>query len=125
ACCDIVNSGAAYEEGKIIYSLLDAHVVADDAENGTEVWRTKVGETNIGETFTGAPIAIKDKVIIGNSGAELGVRGYVAALDVKTRRALWRPYNTAPDADVKIGASFRPFYEKDRGKDLGVSSWPS
>jgi PQQ-dependent dehydrogenase (methanol/ethanol family) len=67
---------------------------------------------------------VKDKVIIGNSGGELGVRGYVAALDVKTGREVWRAYNTGPDADVKIGANFKPFYEKDRGTNLGVSSWP-
>jgi len=125
ACCDIVNRGAAYADGKIIYSLLDAHVVAVDAENGTEVWRTKVGDPNIGETFTGAPLVVKDKVIIGNSGGELGVRGYVAALDIKSGHELWRAYNTGPDADVKIGSNFHPFYEKDRGTDLGVSTWPS
>jgi alcohol dehydrogenase (cytochrome c) len=125
ACCDVVNRGAAYADGKIIYSLLDAHVVAVNADDGTEAWRTKVGDTNIGETLTGAPLVIKDKVLIGNSGAELGVRGYVAALDVKSGKELWRAYNTGPDTDVKIGPNFKPFYEKDRGKDLGVSSWPS
>jgi PQQ-dependent dehydrogenase (methanol/ethanol family) len=125
ACCDVVNRGAAYADGKIIYSLLDTNVVAVDAEKGTEVWRTKVGNTNVGETFTAAPLVVKDKVIIGNSGGELGVRGYVAALDVKSGKEVWRAYNTGPDADVKIGPSFKPFYEKDRGTDLGVSSWPS
>src|SRR5581483_4669038 len=110
ACCDIVNRGAVFADGKIIYNLLDAHTVAVDAESGKEVWRTKVGDINVGETITGAPLAIKDKVIVGNSGAELGVRGYVAALDVKTGRELWRAYNTGPDSDVKIGPSFHPFY---------------
>jgi PQQ-dependent dehydrogenase (methanol/ethanol family) len=79
---------------------------------------------NKGETLTGAPLAVKDKVIVGNSGGELGVRGYVVALDAKTGKELWRAYNTGPDTEVKIGASFKPFYEKDRGKDLGVSTWP-
>ena len=123
ACCDVVNRGATFANGKIIYSLLDAHVVAIDANDGHEVWRTKVGDINVGETFTSAPLAVKDKVIVGNSGGELGVRGYVAALDVNTGKLLWRAYNTGPDADVKIGASFHPFYAKDQGKDLGVSSW--
>jgi lanthanide-dependent methanol dehydrogenase len=125
ACCDVVNRGAAYADGKIIYSLLDAHVVAVDAETGAETWRTKVGDINIGETFTGAPLVVKDKVIVGNSGAELGVRGYVAALDVKTGRELWRAFNAGPDSDVKIGANFHAFYPKDQGKDLGASSWPA
>jgi len=123
ACCDVVNRGATYADGKIIYSLLDTNVVAVDAEKGTEVWRSKVGDINVGETFTAAPIVVKDKVIVGNSGGELGVRGYVAALDVKTGKVLWKAYNTGPDSDVKIGANFKPFYAKDQGKDLGVSSW--
>ncbi len=123
ACCDTVNRGATFADGKIIYSLLDANVVAVDAEKGTEVWRSKVGDINIGETFTAAPIVVKDKVIVGNSGGELGVRGYVAALDVKTGKILWKAYNTGPDSDVKIGPKFKAFYSKDQGKDLGVTSW--
>ena len=124
ACCDTVNRGAVYAAGNIIYSLLDSNVVGVDAETGKEVWRTKVGDIDRGETMTSAPLAVKDKVIVGNSGGELGVRGYVAALDAKTGKELWRAYNTGPDSEVKIGASFKPFYPKDQGKDLGVSSWP-
>src|SRR5436190_621042 len=52
ACCDVVNRGASFADGKIIYNLLDAHTVAVDAETGKEVWRTKVGDINIGETIT-------------------------------------------------------------------------
>jgi lanthanide-dependent methanol dehydrogenase len=125
ACCDTVNRGASYADGKIIYSLLDATVVAVDVETGHEVWRTRVGDINRGETFTGAPIVVKDRVLVGNSGGELGVRGYVAALDVKSGHELWRAFNTGPDSDVKIGPTFHAFYAKDQGKDLGVSSWPS
>jgi PQQ-dependent dehydrogenase (methanol/ethanol family) len=125
ACCDIVNRGAVYADGKIIYNLLDAHTVAVDAKTGKEVWRTRVGDINLGETITGAPIVVNDKVIVGNSGAELGVRGYVAALDVKSGKELWRAFNTGPDADVKIGPGFHAFYAKDQGKDLGVTSWPA
>jgi PQQ-dependent dehydrogenase (methanol/ethanol family) len=123
ACCDVVNRGAAFAAGKIVYNLLDAHTVAVDAETGKELWRAQVGNINIGETITGAPLVIKDKVIVGNSGAELGVRGYVAALDLETGRELWRAFNTGPDVDVKIGPRFRPFYAKDRGTDLGTSTW--
>jgi alcohol dehydrogenase (cytochrome c) len=123
ACCDVVNRGATSANGKIIYSLLDAHVVAVDANDGHEVWRTKVGDINLGETFTAAPLAVKDKVIVGNAGGEMGVRGYVAALDVNTGKELWRAYNTGPDADVKIGSKFHAFYAKDQGKDLGVTTW--
>jgi lanthanide-dependent methanol dehydrogenase len=125
ACCDVVNRGPAFAKGKIIYSLLDANLVAVDIATGKQAWRTKVGDINIGETLTGAPIVIKNKVIVGNSGGELGVRGYVAAFDVDSGKEVWRAYNTGPDTDVKIGSNFHPFYEKDRGKDLGVSSWRS
>ena len=97
ACCDVVNRGASFGDGKIVYSLLDATVVAVDTETGKEAWRTRVGDINKGETFTGAPIVVKDRVLVGNSGAELGVRGYVAALDLKTGKELWRAFNTGPD----------------------------
>src|SRR5690348_9278596 len=71
ACCDVVNRGAAYGDGKIVYSLLDATVVAVDAASGQEAWRTTVGDINRGETFTAAPIVVKNHVLVGNSGAEL------------------------------------------------------
>ena len=123
ACCDVVNRGASFANGKIIYSLLDANVVAVNADNGTEAWRTRVGDINKGETLTNAPLVVKNEAIVGNSGGEMGVRGYVAALDVDSGKELWRAYNTGPDSDVKIGAGFHPFYQKDQGKDLGVSTW--
>jgi lanthanide-dependent methanol dehydrogenase len=123
ACCDIINRGAVYADGKIIYNTLDAQTVAVDAKSGKEVWRTRVGDISIGETMTGAPLVVKNAVIVGDAGAELGVRGYAEALDLKTGKPLWKAYNTGPDADVLIGADFKPFYAKDRGKDLGVSTW--
>ncbi len=124
ACCDVVNRGAAFHDGRIYYNTLDNHVVAVDAETGGEVWKTKVGDINLGETMTMAPMIVKDKVIVGNSGGELGVRGWVMALDAGSGRVAWKAFNTGPDNDVLIGARFRPFYEMDRGADLGVSSWP-
>jgi PQQ-dependent dehydrogenase (methanol/ethanol family) len=124
ACCDIVNRGASYAEGKIIYNLLDSHTVAVDAETGKEVWRTRVGDINLGETFTMAALVVKNRVIVGNSGGELGVRGKILGLDVATGKEVWRAYNTGSDKDVRIGADFKAFYAKDQGKDLGISSWP-
>lgn len=123
ACCDVVNRGASYADGKIVYNTLDAQTVAVDATTGKEVWKTRVGNIDIGETFTMAPLVVRNKVIVGNSGAELGVRGYVAALDLGTGKILWKAYTTGPDSDVRIGPDFRPFYAKDRGKDLGVRTW--
>jgi lanthanide-dependent methanol dehydrogenase len=123
ACCDIVNRGASYADGKIIFNTLDANTIAVDAHTGKEVWRTRVGNIDIGETVTMAPLVVKDKVIVGNAGGELGVRGWVLALDVKNGHEVWRAYNTGPDRDVKIGAGFKAFYPKDQGADLGAKSW--
>jgi PQQ-dependent dehydrogenase (methanol/ethanol family) len=124
ACCDVVNRGASYFDGKIFYNTLDAHTVAVDAATGKEVWKTRVGDINIGETVTMAPLVAKGKVLVGNSGGEMGVRGWITALDAGTGRVAWKAYNTGPDSEVRIGSRFKPFYAKDRGKDLGVTSWP-
>ncbi len=124
ACCDVVNRGASYADGKVIYNTLDGHTVAVDVKNGKEAWRTKLGNINVGETLTMAPLVVKDKVIVGNSGGELGVRGWVAALSVQDGHVVWKAFNTGPDKDVLIGADFKPFYPKDQGVDLGVKTWP-
>jgi PQQ-dependent dehydrogenase (methanol/ethanol family) len=123
ACCDDVNRGAAYHNGRIIYNLLDNHTIAVDANTGKEVWRTKLDDVNKGATMTMAPLVVKNKVIVGVSGGELGVRGWVAALDANTGKILWRAYNTGPDKDVLIGAGFKPYYSWMQGADMGVKSW--
>jgi PQQ-dependent dehydrogenase (methanol/ethanol family) len=124
ACCDAVLRGWALADGKLIYNLLDAHTVAVDAKTGKEVWRTKMDNVENGATMTMAATVYGDKVYVGNSGGEMGVHGWLAALDVKTGKELWRAYNTGPDDQVKIGADYKPFYAWLRGKDLGVSTWP-
>jgi PQQ-dependent dehydrogenase (methanol/ethanol family) len=124
ACCDLVNRGAMFSDGRIYFNTLDAHTVAVDATTGKEVWKTKVGEINKGETITMAPLVVKDKVLVGNSGGEFGVRGWLTALDAKTGKVAWRAFSTGPDSDCLIGSEFKPFYAMDRGKDLGVQTWP-
>jgi lanthanide-dependent methanol dehydrogenase len=124
ACCDVVNRGAVYDNGRIYYNTLDDHVVAVDAATGAEVWKTKVGDINIGETMTMAPLVVKGKVLVGNSGGEMGVRGWLKALDAATGRVVWTAYHTGPDRDVLIGPRFKPFYPSDRGTDLGTATWP-
>jgi lanthanide-dependent methanol dehydrogenase len=125
ACCDVVNRGPTFANGRVFFTTLDAHVVAVNAETGEEVWKTKLGDINRGETMTMAPLIVKDKVIVGISGGEYGVRGWIQALDANTGQSVWKAYNTGPDQDVKIGPSFKPFYDSDKGKDLGVTTWPA
>lgn len=124
ACCDIVNRGAAYADGRIFYNTLDAQTVAVDAATGKELWRRKLGDINNGESMTMAPLVVKDKVLVGNSGGEFGVRGWLTALDAKTGAIVWRAWSTGPDKDVLIGADFKPHYATERGQDLGVRTWP-
>src|SRR5215211_2619759 len=124
ACCDVVNRGPSFADGKIVFNTLDNNVVAVDAATGKEVWKTKVGDINTGETMTMAPLVVKGKVLVGNSGGEMGVRGWLKALDLGSGKVVWTAYNTGPDTDVLIGPNFKPYYASERGKDLGVSSWP-
>jgi PQQ-dependent dehydrogenase (methanol/ethanol family) len=124
ACCDVVNRGAAYADGKIFFNTLDGRTAAVDAESGKEVWITQVADMNHGESITMAPLVIKNRVLVGNSGGEFGVRGWLKALDTESGKLAWRAFSTGPDKDVLIGNSFKPFYASDRGPDLGVSTWP-
>jgi PQQ-dependent dehydrogenase (methanol/ethanol family) len=124
ACCDVVNRGASYYDGKIFFNTLDDQTVAVDAVTGKQVWKVRIGDIAIGETMTMAPLVVKNKVLVGNSGGEMGVRGWLTALDSKTGRIVWRAYATGPDKEVLIGSRFKPFYQNDKGVDLGVKSWP-
>jgi PQQ-dependent dehydrogenase (methanol/ethanol family) len=123
ACCDTVNRGGSYADGKIVYATLDDHVVAVDAQSGKQIWNTQVGNVDVGETITMAPLIVKNRVIVGDSGGELGVRGWTAGLDLGTGAIVWRAYHTGPDKDVLIGPGFKPFYPKDQGGDLGLRTW--
>ena len=124
ACCDVVNRGATYWEGKIIFNTLDGNTIALDADTGKELWKTKLADINIGESITMSPMVVKGKVLVGDSGGEFGVRGWLAALDANDGKLAWKAFHTGPDKDVLIGPDFHPFYESDRGTDLGVKSWP-
>ena len=89
ACCDVVNRGCFFDKGKIFFNTLDDHVCAVDANSGKLVWKTKVGEINKGETMTMAPLVVHDKVLVGNSGGELGVRGWLTAVDANSGKIVF------------------------------------
>ena len=80
------------------------------------MWETQVGDINLGETITIAPLVVKNVVLTGNSGGELGVRGRLTGMDVKTGKILWRAYSTGSDKDVRIGPDSSHFTQKIRAR---------
>ncbi len=91
-CCDAVNRGVAYRDGRIFVGAYDGRLIALDAEDGSVVWDVQSTDRDKPYTITGAPRVAGDKIIIGNGGAELGVRGYVSAYDADTGEQAWRFY---------------------------------
>ena len=124
SCCDVVNRGAFFADGKIIYNLLDGHTVAIDAKSGREAWITEIASVADGETTPMAPFVVKNRVIVGASGGEFGINGWVKALDLETGRIVWTARNLGPNAEMLVRPdTFKPFYDK--GTDLGETSWPA
>lgn len=129
ACCDIVNRGLAYWPGDgrvpplILKTQLDGHVVALNATTGEEYWKIENSDIKVGSTLTIAPYVVKDLVIIGSSGAELGVRGYVTAYDVKTGSMAWRAFATGSDEAMLIGDDFNASNPHYGQKGLGLQTW--
>ncbi len=123
SCCDVINRGAFYADGKVIYNLLDGHTVAVNAETGEQVWKTRIADLGQGETTPMAPFVAKDRVLVGASGGEFGIYGALKALDLQSGKLLWTGRNIGPDADMLIDpATFKPFYDK--GTNLGTTTWP-
>lgn len=100
ACCDVVNRGLAYREGTLFLGALDGRLIALDAKTGKVLWQVLTTEQGKPYTITGAPRIAGDLVLIGNGGAEFGVRGYITAYDAKTGKQAWR-FFTVPRPDGK------------------------
>ncbi|MEW8222279.1 MAG: lanthanide-dependent methanol dehydrogenase XoxF5 [Candidatus Thiodiazotropha taylori] len=122
-CCDTVNRGLAYGDGKIIMSQADTTLVALDAKTGKKVWSVKNGDPSKGETSTAAPMVVKDKVYIGISGGEFGVRGSLTAYSLKDGKQVWRGYSMGPDSDTLLDPQKTTHLGKPVGKDSGINTW--
>jgi PQQ-dependent dehydrogenase (methanol/ethanol family) len=122
-CCDTVNRGVSYGDGKIFLYQADTTLVALDAKTGQVVWSVKNGDTSKGETGTSAPMVIKDKVFVGNSGGEFGVRGSMTAYDIKTGKQAWRAYSVGPDKEMLIDPQKTTEHGKPVGADSSLKSW--
>jgi len=116
-CCDTVNRGLAYADGKVILSQADTTLVALNAKTGEVVWHVKNGDAAKGETSTGAPVVIKDKVLVGISGGEFGVQGRMTAYHLKDGTMAWRAYSVGPDDQILFDAKTTSL-----GKPVGANS---
>lgn len=122
-CCDTVNRGVAYADGKIFLHQADTKVVALDAKSGKVLWSATDGDPSKGETGTSAPVVVGNLVLIGNSGGEFGVRGAMTAYDISSGKRVWRGYSSGPDSDTLIDPAKTTSMGKPVGKDSGLAGW--
>jgi PQQ-dependent dehydrogenase (methanol/ethanol family) len=129
-CCDTVNRGVAYapaqgDGGKdlVILHQADTTVVALDAKTGEQVWSVQNGDASKGETGTAAPMVFKDKVLIGISGGEFGVRGSVTAYNLSDGTQAWRAYSTGPDDEMLFDPEKTTALGEPVGADSSLNSW--
>jgi len=122
-CCDTVNRGVAYGDGKIFLYQADTTLVALDAKTGKVVWSAKNGDASKGETGTSAPMVVNHKVYVGISGGEFGVRGHLTAYDTRTGKMVWRAYSTGPDSEMLVDPQKTTHLGKPIGKNSSLSTW--
>lgn len=121
-CCDNVNRGLAYADGKIFLNQADTTLVALDITTGKLIWSDKRDDAKRGATSTGAAFVMKDKVLVGISGSEFGIRGYVQAYDLNGEKP-WRAYSTGPDNEMLVDPSKTLSMLKPVGPDSSLKSW--
>lgn len=113
-CCDVVNRGVAFWQGKVYFGTLDGRLIALNAGSGEKVWEVQTTPTDKPYSITGAPRIVKGKVIIGNGGADLGVRGFVSAYDAESGEQVWRFYTVPGDPS-------KPFESK--ALEMAATTW--
>jgi len=122
-CCDTVNRGLAYADGKIFLHQADTTLVALDAKTGKVVWSAKNGDPSKGQTGTSAPMVVKDKVLVGISGGEFGVQCHVTAYDLKSGKQVWRAFSEGPDDQILVDPAATTELGKPVGKDSSLKTW--
>ena len=122
-CCDTVNRGVAYADGKIFLHQADTTLVALNAETGAVEWSVKNGDAAMGETNTATVLPVGDKVIVGISGGEFGVRGHVTAYSIADGTQVWRAYSMGPDSDILVDPDKTTHLGKPVGADSGTNTW--
>jgi lanthanide-dependent methanol dehydrogenase len=122
-CCDTVNRGLSYADGKVFLHQADTTLVALDAKTGKVAWSVKNGDPSKGSTGTSAPVVIKDKVIVGISGGEFGVQCHVTAYDLKTGKQVWRAFSEGPDDQIMVDPEKTTSLGKPVGKDSSIKTW--
>jgi PQQ-dependent dehydrogenase (methanol/ethanol family) len=126
-CCDTVNRGLAYAEGKVILQRADSVLEALDAKTGKILWSVKNGDPKLGAVNTNAPHVFKDKVITGISGGEWGVRGFIAAYNLKDGSPAWKGYSVGPDSEILIDPNTTTTWNDGKvtpvGPDSSVKTW--
>lgn len=122
-CCDTVYRGLAYAEDTIFLHQADTTLVALDAKTGAVKWSVKNGDPAKGETNTATVTIVKDKVLVGISGGEFGVRGHLTAYNIKDGTLAWRAYSTGPDAEMLVDPEKTMVLGKPIGADSSLKSW--
>ncbi|WP_419585113.1 methanol/ethanol family PQQ-dependent dehydrogenase [Thiolapillus sp.] len=121
-CCDTVNRGLAYGNGKIFLQQSDTVLTALDAKTGKRVWSVQNGDPKLGMTNTNAPLVVKNLVITGISGGEFGVRGFLAAYDINNGSLVWKGYSMGPDEDTLINPNKTTTWENGKVTKVGANS---
>ena len=122
-CCDTVNRGVAYSDGKLFLHQADDTLVAIDAKTGKLVWSAKNGDPTKGQTGTSAPLVVKDMVLVGTSGGEFGVQCSLTAYDKNTGKQVWRGYSEGPDDQILVDPEKTTALGKPIGKDSSIKTW--
>ncbi|MGA9279868.1 MAG: PQQ-dependent dehydrogenase, methanol/ethanol family, partial [Pseudolabrys sp.] len=122
-CCDTVNRGLSYADGKLFLNQADATLVALDAKTGKVVWQATNGDPKKGETGTSAPMVVKDKVLVGISGGEFGVPCHMTAYNVSDGKMAWRGYSSGPDNQILVDPQKTTELGKPVGADSSLKTW--